>query len=380
MKECQQDTPKANCIPKAAYTIYSNLIEDYKSRIEDLESTIEINKKMIYDLIHLKVNEFNSENSDTVSNFSPKVLESMLCENISLNKKFNESLIERNKAQSKALLSQQIGNEVQLKLHEIEIEYEEKIKEYQFQLDTKNKVFDELRHTNNKLNELKNFYFNSINTQIIPPKDEIIDIHTKTENLKEFNQISARNYQIASIYRENILNLSNNLYGNCQKIQALLKNPINRRSMNDKLEFNPPEEFSDKSDSFSESSEIEISDNNRSHTAANRLSVVPAIDFSKIHKKNQDVSMTLHNSASVDFQKNDEIKEEKQLYKLLNDKIAESSVKLEKICKKNKLLQDENVKLTKELLHINQNVIEIKLKEKRILEKKHSSQLEKIIE
>ena len=346
MSEPPSESTKSNL--KQSYLLYSTAIENYKSRIDDLESSMEINRKLIYDLIHLKFQDRAQTTSNTHSSFPPKLFEQQLSENIQIDKQIRSVIISRNEAQSTLLLNQQIANEIETKLAELTSEYEEKINECNYNNTNKKKIIEELKRINSRLEERLSLGVQSMNVEVIAPSPEIINCHVEIENLKDLIQVSARNYGAATGYREKLLGFVKTTYSSCQKIQALLKNPVNRFVAHERYEVKVSEEISIESESASESSEIEISDNCRASTLANKAVVVPPIDFSKIHAKEARKSVfTLQNNTEVKSDTTKEAKEFKQIYRKIQERIVRYSEKLDKLCTKNKKLQKDNMELVK---------------------------------
>jgi hypothetical protein len=329
----------------------SETVEKLKTRIEDLESSIEINRKVIHDLIYLRLGDISTETSDTTSNFSPKALELMISENLKLNSEFKSSIKERNTAQSKALISQQIAIELELKILETKEEYEQKIHDYNYQIQTKNRLIEDLTRYYQRISDkLENSVY-STNVEPVNPSNDIIKLHANIERLQQITRVAARKCYIANSYRDSLFDLSKSIYNNCRKVQALLKNPINKKSSYADLEISTPRELSFESESSSESSYIDISERNSS-TIGNKRNVVPSMDFSKIINKRNSNGLNKH--FNTESETNIEKKAFKLLYTKLYDKMNKNSRSLHKICSKNDKLMEENTKLVAEL-YKNQN-------------------------
>ncbi|OMJ95702.1 hypothetical protein SteCoe_764 [Stentor coeruleus] len=345
---------------KQSYKFFTGLVEMLKSRIEDLESTIEINRKMIRDLVVAKFSEVNIETTETSASFSPKILENLIGENIKLEKEVKKSFKDLYDIQGKALLCLQISNELESRLNEYSQESDDKLSECQKKLQDKEKTIDDLKKINKKLSDQLSTNIQSKNVIAVQPREDILEIHGKVEIVKESIQKCARACYIANNYREILSNFSKTAYVGCEKIQALLKNPINRKSLNDKLLIKPLEETpisESDSESESSSSDIEVSEINRNNTVSSNLSKVPKIDFSKIGKKNPNKTVhTIDAYSASHAETSQKSKELKTLYFSLNDKITEYTEILEKISSKNHQLQLGNVKHWREIGQIRENI------------------------
>jgi ribosomal protein L17 len=369
---------------KQSYKFFTGLVEMLKSRIEDLESSIEINRKMIRDLVVAKFSEVNIETTETSASFSPKVLENLIGENIKLEKEVKKSFKDLYDIQGKALLSLQISNELESRLNEFGQESEDKLFKCQKLLQDKEKTIDDLKKVNKKLSDQLSTNIQSKNVIAVQPREDILEMHGKVEIVKESIQKCARACYISNNYREILSSFSKTAYVGCEKIQALLKNPINRKSLNDKLNIGQLEEnpiSESDSESESSSSDIEVSEINRNNTVSAKLSKVPKIDFSKISKKSTNKNVHTVDAYSANYgETSQKSKELKTLYFSLNDKITEYTEILEKISSKNHRLQQENVKHWREIGQLRENINIKMLMIHKVESKSKDQTLEKISE
>lgn len=327
------------------YKWYNNQIEKYTNRIQNLESNIEIHQSLILSLVQSKFTDLPSGSTST----SPsRQFESIIHENISLSKALKTSYQDLNINQSKAFLSEQILNDVCQRLNEISEEYAEKMNEYTFSDDTKKKVIIELGEYNRKLVETVEGFIKSKSLEIVPLREDILDLYKNTECMKEKIQELARMCFIAGEYREILSEYFKKVTMGQQKVQALLKNPINRRTGAERVQFTQFQETIEESSDTSQSSEVELSDINRTVTVPKQSSVVPKIDFSKITKSKS--LLTHQDLPKASQEASHHLKELKSIYKSLNSSITEQSEKLEQLSRENFKLQQQNVKLVNELL------------------------------
>lgn len=327
---------------KQNYKWLHSQVENYTNRIQDLEKNIEIHQLLILSIIQSKYSESPTEST---SSFSSKQFESMLNENILLSKNLKSSIEELNTANCKVFLSEQILNDVSQRLKEIAEEYTEKINEYVFSMEVKKKVADELAQSNKKLIELFDGYVKKKSVEVVPLREDILEIYQNTEWIKGKIQEMARMCFMADEFRVILLDFVKKVISAQQKVQALLKNPINRKMGSERFQFTQ-ENIEESSESY-ESSEIEVSEINRTVTVSKQSSVVPKIDFSKINKSK---SLLTHQDLEMPSkQLSAQLKELKIVYKFLNSSIIQQSEELEQISKENFKLQQQNVKLAKEL-------------------------------
>jgi hypothetical protein len=282
----------------------------------------------------------------STSEKSSKQFESLFQETVSLSQSLKDSYSQLKVSQGKSLLSEQIYNDVSQKLNEITSEYTEKLNEYTFSLETKSKVIEELSDYNKKLSEN---LVNGVQTkflQVVPPKDELLEIHENVEYLKEKIQELARTCFVAGEFKEILSDFFKKISMAHSKVQILLKNPINRKPGSERIQFTNSQEVLEESEESEESSEIEISEMNRTATVSKQSSIVPKIDFTKINK-NKTV-LTQQPMPKIEYESSHIIKELKTLFKSLNESISSSSEVLENLSKENFKLQQENVRLMNE--------------------------------
>jgi len=328
------------------YKWYNNQIEKYTSRIQNLESNLEIHQNLIISLIQSKVTESPSGSSSTLQS---RQFESIIHENIALSKELKTSYKELNVNQSKVFLSEQILNDVCERLNEISGEYSENISDYTFSDETKKKVIKELEEYKRKLEETIDEHIKSKSLEIVLLREDILGLYSNSELLKEKIQEMARMCFIAGEYREILAEFLKKVTMAQQKVQALLKNPINRRSGAERVQFTQVEETIEDSSDTSQSSEVEISDINRTVTVPKQSSVVPKINFSKIIKSK---SLLTHQDLPKGSQEaSHKLKELKTIYKSLNASITDQSERLEQLSRENFKLQQQNVKLVHELVN-----------------------------
>ena len=329
------------------YKQYNSKIETYLTRISDLENTIEIHQHII--ISHMKSLKPEQSTSSTTDK-SSKQFESLLQETIALSQTVKDSYKELKVNQGKSFLTEQIYNDVSQKCNEITHEYTEKLNEYTFSSETKSKVIQELTDYNIKLSGNLICGVQNKFLQIVPPRDDLLEIHEKVEWMKEKIQELARTCFIAGEYKEILSDFYKKISLAHQKVQILLKNPINRKPGNERIHFTNSTEIIDDSEESEESSDVEISEMNRTATISKQSSIVPKIDFTKINK-NKSV-MTQQAVPKINYESSHIIKDLKTLYKSLNDSINSESEELESLSKENFKLQQENVRLMNELQNI----------------------------
>lgn len=179
--------------------------EQLRNYIDDLETNLALNKEMLHDMLFNKVDDSISEDTVSISYAAPKMIESLLIETKQLEDHLNKLIIERNDAQGKALINEQIAAECQRKEQELVQDYEDKLQEVRYQNDKKERVIFELNTRNKQLEIDAELYRKSRNMIIVPPTENILDLHSQVEDLKDYMQKIARELYTAQTHRDKLL-------------------------------------------------------------------------------------------------------------------------------------------------------------------------------
>lgn len=204
-----------------------------KTRIDDLKSSLALNKQIVHTLIFPKPND---SLEDTVSEPGriPKTIEQLMTENRSLEEKLEKMIEERNELQTKALLNEQIYNEWENRHQEISIDFQDQISELNFQNERKNKVATDLQSLNKILKSQADIANRSKFTQQVKPSAEILKLHSKIEEIRELTLEKAREIYLFKTHKKQLEELKQNLVKGIIKIQALTINPGNRKINSDR--------------------------------------------------------------------------------------------------------------------------------------------------
>ncbi|CAG9333456.1 unnamed protein product [Blepharisma stoltei] len=339
--------------------------EQLKIYIDDLETNLALNKEMLHDILSSKLNESNSEDTVNISYTAPRMIEQLLTETKQLEDTLKKLITDRNDAQGKALINEQISAEFQRKEQELVQEYEDKLQEIRYQNDKKERIICELMTRNKQLEIDAELYRKSRNMIIVPPTDEILDLHCQVEDLKEYMQDLARDLYCTQMYRYKLMENSKMLWSECQKIEALLKNPVNRkpgveRSYINNL-FSPRKEFSfefkisDETSGSEESSIINepVEDEEVIHTTPNKQRPVPVLDFTKIKNKTLSMQDNYYKQTALTPEERaleDKIEQMKQEIHNMKQELTVESEGLLIISAENSKLLEKNEKLAEEYI------------------------------
>ncbi|CAG9318258.1 unnamed protein product [Blepharisma stoltei] len=344
--------------------------ERLKIHIDDLETNLALNKEMLHDILSSKLNESNSEDTVNISYTAPRMIEQLLSETKQLEETLKKLITDRSDAQGKALINEQISAELQRKEQELIQEYEDKLQEIKYQNDKKERIICELMTRNKQLEIDAELYRKSRNMIIVPPTDEILDLHCQTEELKEYMQNLARDLYHAQSHRDKLMENSKMLWSECQKIEALLKNPINRkqgveRSYINNL-FSPRKDFSFEfkiSDEYSDSEEDSSVGNELFeygevlYTTPNKQRPVPVLDFGKIKNRTLSYQDNYSKPSALSPEERaleDKIELMKQEINNMKHELSEETEKLLKLSNENSKILEKNEKLAEEYIQFSQ--------------------------
>jgi hypothetical protein len=193
--------------------------EEVQHCIQDMEKSLDLNKQVLIDLISSKIPE--SDTGNIVCQLMKEV-KNMETEYLYLLKECEDN-------QVKALIDEQISTEYYRKEQEFIIESEEKIADFIYHNDKKNKIINELSLRIKQIEEDSELYKKSRNMIVVPPTEDIIELHCQVEELKTLLSYEARNLYSLQSRKEKLTGNSQMLAKEVEKLKILLKNPMNRK-------------------------------------------------------------------------------------------------------------------------------------------------------
>lgn len=200
--------------------------EQQQLYIADLETSLALNKSMLQELFQTGA---SCEDTQTITFASPRIIEQLINENRRLEDQLIKSMEQRNDAQGKALINDQILAECQLREQELIEEYEEKLQELKYQADRRDRLIQELNQRNAHLENEAELYQKSKDIVILPPIEPVMNLHEKIERLRAHMHKIARELHRTRSHKELLIDECRNLWSDYNKANALLKNPVNRR-------------------------------------------------------------------------------------------------------------------------------------------------------
>ncbi|OMJ83121.1 hypothetical protein SteCoe_16042 [Stentor coeruleus] len=204
-------------------------ISSLKSRIEDLQTNLKLNKQIVNSLVFSKTND-SFEDTAAESVGSPKAIEQLMSEIRILEDQVEKTIEERNELQIRNLLNEQIYNEFSLRHQEIINDYKEQTSELQFQNDRKNKIIEDLSNLNSVLKSEASIANKSKFIIQVKPNVNVLDMYSKIEEIRELIQERAREIYFFETHKNELEELKGNLIKGIIKIQALVINPVNRKA------------------------------------------------------------------------------------------------------------------------------------------------------
>lgn len=201
--------------------------------IEELESLVQLNKHVITDLLSSKALSGSStldQSADTdVSSFvSGRQFELLISQSKSLFDELRKTFREREIAQSRALIAEQIAEEAKRKEEEMKAELSEQLEELQVLIEKKDYRIKSLQDKNRTLNEEIAELRKDEGLIVLPLTDENVKFHNRLEELKAELAAASKELQKNELQKEDLAQLAKDLDTEGKKYQALKHNPMYR--------------------------------------------------------------------------------------------------------------------------------------------------------
>jgi hypothetical protein len=201
--------------------------------IEELESLVQLNKHVITDLLSSKALSGSSTldlSADTdVSSFvSGRQFEVLISQSKSLFDELRKTFREREVAQSRALIAEQIAEEAKRKEEEMKAELSEQLEELQVLIEKKDYRIKSLQDKNRSLSEEIAELRKEEGLIVLPLTDENVKFHNRLEELKGELASASKELQKNELQKEELTQLAKDLETEGKKYQALRHNPMYR--------------------------------------------------------------------------------------------------------------------------------------------------------
>ena len=201
--------------------------------IEELESLVQINKQVIQDLLTSKALSGSSTldlsaDTDVNSYVSGRQFELLITESKSLFEELRKTFRERELAQSRALIAEQIAEEAKRKEEEMKAELGEQLEELHVLIEKKDNRIRVLQEKNRTLSEEIAELKKEEGLVVLPLNDENLKFHNRLEELKTELASASKELQKNELQKEELSQLAKDLETEGKKYQALKHNPFYR--------------------------------------------------------------------------------------------------------------------------------------------------------
>lgn len=201
--------------------------------IEELESLVQLNKQVITDLLTSKALSGSSTldlsaDTDVSSYVSGRQFEVLISQSKSLFEELRKTFRERELAQSRALIAEQIAEEAKRKEEEMKSELGEQLEELQVLIEKKDNRIKSLQDKNRNLSEEIAELKKEEGLVVLPLNEENLKFHTRLEELKGELASASKELQKNELQKEELTQLAKDLETEGKKYQALRHNPMYR--------------------------------------------------------------------------------------------------------------------------------------------------------
>ena len=301
-------------------------ISTIKSYIQDLKSSLKINKELVESLL-LGNKPVKGLNLLRPAYFSPKAIESLFHANTKLDQEIDSVHDLTSETNTKNFLNEQIFDDWQMRHNELVDDYKEQLNELLFQDERKTRVIEDLTEINTVLTLEAEIAKKSKYVFSVKPNSEILDFHYKIEKIREYVQFRARDIYSYEIQKKSVSQACEKIKNGIHKIKTLVRNPLNRKSNLEKIQMFIGNEIDEQK-------------------------TIPQLDLSLIEAKNYNAL-----TARTPGEENLEVIEND--IEIIKREIYKESQKLVRISEKNQKVKSENESLVKEHLGLRDKVEEL---------------------
>ena len=199
--------------------------EQLRTYMEDLESSLNLYKQMLQDILSVRPNEPSlSEESDTLSLMSPRLFESLIAEKRILEERLRRNIIDRNDAANKALYHEQQVLQSKSKEECMVKDFEEKIRSLLVESEYKERIIKDLQHRNGLLEKDVELYNKSKEKQLsVSDQKELLK--RKGETMVRILMKLEKKYDV--VYRDiqHLLAQCNELVAEYRRGNSMLREP-----------------------------------------------------------------------------------------------------------------------------------------------------------
>lgn len=209
-------------------------VVELKSCVEDASASLEINKTFLKELVAQKLLEQQS------GDFYPvffKIFGKLHSESVALEEELRQKCKECEKEYTTALISAQLANETELRQRKKVLGYEETVWENEYLIERRDRVLETVYMKNQQLIAELGTIKDNRHLIVSPPERQLLEQHVLVEHTRGIMQGAARDLYGLLQYKTQLKEQCAHLKNDCETIETLLSNPVNRRGTVDKGVF-----------------------------------------------------------------------------------------------------------------------------------------------
>jgi len=204
--------------------------DQLRTYIDDLETSLTTNHQLLHDVLAQSIRCIagtGETTEDTASN--PERIQELLQRNKKLEEELKVSIRDRNEAQGRALINEQIANEYQEKEQEVTQEFDDLIHELDYQIDKREKIKVELDGRAEALSREVELIRKSKDITVLSLSESTLKMHNFIEKARMKLQAVGRELHKTRERKEQLQELCQQLFADLSRAQASVRNPLNRR-------------------------------------------------------------------------------------------------------------------------------------------------------
>lgn len=339
--------------------------EQLRTYIDDLETSLATNHQLLHDVLAQSIRCIagtGETTEDTASN--PERIQELLQRNKKLEEELKVSIRDRNEAQGRALINEQIANEYQEKEQEVAQEYDDLIRELDYQIDKREKIKAELDGRAEILGREVELIRKSKDISVLSLSESTLKMHNFIEKVRMRLQTVGRALHKTRARKEQLEDLCKQLFADLSRAQASVRNPLNRRIGSEWNQEAPRRDLSFNSGyRCNSSSDEEVSESGEQREVIQtKMTVTPAVMFTAAKDRQRQVPDVYRSLQEESFKrpKRSEAEEkwEEEVYFLstkaenLGKSLESLTADLLEVTSLNEQLTSDNVQMANEIQEI----------------------------
>lgn len=336
--------------------------EQLRTYAEDLEASLETNRKLLQDVIGMTLTSIagTGETAEDSAGLYRKV-QDLMQRNKAMNDALQAIIRERNEAQGRALINEQIAHEYQQKEQETTKELEDQLAELDYQVEKRDKIYSELLLKEEYLQREAEIIRKTRDVRLMPLSEDSLKMHNLVEKIRSKLQFAGRELHSMRLKREQLDELSKELYADLSKANAAVRNPINRRTGSEWGHEAARRDFSFDAGQLRDSSSEEdssLSDHvvlpDKVHIQTQTKPALPTLDLVKLkqvrRRSLQDESFKKPQKTAKEAKLEEELDQLTVQSEETGKKLEELTLRLFDLNGENSKLSQENARLVEEII------------------------------